>query len=127
LYSPRIGERPHDLAAIIDPGGLAERGVWDIDLGKDAIVQEKAMAGARGILEFTHDLASIIDGNWRRASCKDVRNGSREINRGEHTLVQEIAVKRLPDSVIAHDLDPPSQIEGGSKFPGAGSRAAPPQ
>ena len=50
------------------------------------------MKDACGILEFTHDLAAIIDPNGRRASWKDPRNLSREFNFGEHALVQEIAM-----------------------------------
>jgi len=58
--APGICEPAHELAAIIDPIGIGDRGAWDIDRGEAALVQEKTVLAA-GVYEFAHDLAEFID------------------------------------------------------------------
>ena len=96
---PGIQEIAHDLAAIIDPSGLATRGPGEIDLGEDAIIQEIAVGYALGIKELAHDLAAIID------SVGYGKRGAWAIDLGEHAIVQEKAMVYASGiAESAHDL-----------------------
>src|SRR5207249_8747360 len=60
-YSLDVKERANNLTAIIDPASYIKgRAARKIDLGKDAIVEEKAMLCASCIDVGSHDLTTII-------------------------------------------------------------------
>jgi hypothetical protein len=60
-YVHGIDEGSHDLPAFGDPVCRGKRGVRDIDLGENTILQEKAMNCALLIYEAADDLPLTID------------------------------------------------------------------
>ena len=60
-FAPGIGERAHDLAAIIDSLGLGSRSVREIDRCEIAVISEIPVEYISGVSEAAHNLAAIID------------------------------------------------------------------
>ena len=81
-----ITECAHDLPALVDPLKQGLRGPWEIDLGEEALVREKAVKRTLGIRKTADDLPALADpkGLSARGTRKiDLRN----IDLGEIAVV----------------------------------------
>jgi len=91
----------HDLAATVDPPGDRQAGPREIDRGKTALVQQKAVRHTRNDV-VSHDVAATVD------PLRERELGAGEIERGETVRPPQESVSRRPrltrKSARAHDL-----------------------
>lgn len=77
-----VNKVSHDVALRVDPIRIRQNGSREIDGGKGALAEQKAMLVAAAVNRSPHDVASRIDINGKRL------RGSRDIDGGKAPIAK---------------------------------------